>query len=194
MRLSVGFTATDFPPLRGSKPARKPVVSIRGLSMSSSDNHPHLIRAEAVKAAESCASHPWNPQSLLFGTHLSKEGGLKRTGVSIVRIPSGKESFAYHLHHCEEEWIYILSGRAITEIDGSEYEVGVGDFMAFPTPSVAHHLRNPFDAELVYLMGGENRDYEVADFPKLGKRMVKLKGKAVVYDLNEGKPFMPHEG
>lgn len=27
MNLTIGFTATDFPPLRGSKPAREPGVS-----------------------------------------------------------------------------------------------------------------------------------------------------------------------
>jgi uncharacterized cupin superfamily protein len=43
----------------------------------------------------------------------------------------------------------------------------------FPTPSVPHHLKNPSDQDLVYLMGGENRKFEVADFPRLGKRMVK---------------------
>lgn len=161
--------------------------------MSSSPEYPHLIRADAVKAAESGTSHPWNSDSQLYGTHLSDAGGLKRTGVSIVRIPPGKESFAYHLHHREEEWIYILSGRAIAEIDDTEYEVGPGDFMAFPTPSVAHHLRNPYDDELVYLMGGENLDHEVADFPRLGKRMIRLNGKVVVYDLKSGRPLGPFE-
>jgi uncharacterized cupin superfamily protein len=151
--------------------------------------YPHLVRAEQVKAAEGSFSHPWNPQSLLVGSHLSKLGGLKRTGVSIVRIPAGHESFAYHAHHREEEWIYVLSGRAIAEIDDAEYEMGPGDFVAFPTPSVAHHLRNPFDEELVYLMGGENLDFEVADFPRLGKRMVKLEGEPVIYDLESGKGF-----
>jgi uncharacterized cupin superfamily protein len=141
--------------------------------------YPHLLRAEQVKAAEGSFSHPWNPQSLLVGTHLSALGGLKRSGVSVVRVPAGHESFAYHAHHREEEWIYVLSGRAVAEIDDAEYELGPGDFVAFPTPSVAHHLRNPFD---------------VADFPKLGKRMLKLEGKAVIYDLDAGKPFGPAEG
>jgi uncharacterized cupin superfamily protein len=153
--------------------------------------YPHLVRAGQVKAAEGSFSHPWNPQSLLVGSHLSKLGGLERTGVSIVRIPAGHESFAYHAHHREEEWIYVLSGRAIAEIDDAEYEMGPGDFVAFPTPSVAHHLRNPFDEDLVYLMGGENLDFEVADFPRLGKRMVKLEGKPVIYELDGGKPLGP---
>ncbi|MEH2226212.1 cupin domain-containing protein [Nostoc sp.] len=45
-------------------------------------------------------------------------------------IPAGKESFVYHSHHCEEEWIYILSGQAIAEIDKEEFEVFPGNFMA----------------------------------------------------------------
>lgn len=149
----------------------------------------HLVKADRVKAAEETASHPWNPDSLIIGTHLSPLGGLQRTGVSIVRVPPGKESFCYHAHHYEEEWIYILSGRAVADIDDAEHEVGPGDFMAFPTPSVAHHLRNPFDEEVVYLMGGENREYEVADFPRLGRRMVKLHGEITIYDMQSGREF-----
>lgn len=159
--------------------------------MSQANECPHLIPASAVKAAESSASHPWNPKSLLQGTHLSNLGGLKRTGVSLVCIPAGHESFAYHAHHREEEWVYILSGQGLAEIDGVEYAVGPGDFMAFPTPSVPHHLRNPHDEDLVYLMGGENREFEIADFPRLGKRMVRLDGEVVIYDLESGTPLGP---
>jgi uncharacterized cupin superfamily protein len=156
-----------------------------------SQPYPHLIRADQVKAAESSVSHPWNQKSLLVGSHLGRLGGLERTGISVARIPAGHESFAYHSHQREEEWIYVLAGRAMAEIDGAQYELGPGDFVAFPTPSVAHHLRNPFAEELVYLMGGENLDFDVADFPRLGKRMVKLNGEAVIYDLDAGKPFGP---
>jgi uncharacterized cupin superfamily protein len=111
--------------------------------------------------------------------------------VSIARMPPAKESFVYHSHQHEEEWLYILSGHGIAEIDGEELEVGPGDFIAFPTPSVPHHLKNPFDQELVYLMGGENREFEVADFPRLGKRMIKNGEKFEVYDVSNAKPFGP---
>ena len=59
------------------------------------------------------------------------------------------------------------------------------------SPSVPHYLKNPFDQELVYLMGGENREFEVADFPRLGKRMVKSTEKFEVYDVSDAKPFGP---
>jgi len=153
------------------------------------EKKPCLIRATDLKTREDTFSHPWNPNSLVRGVHLSAQVGLQRTGVSVVHIPPGKESFIYHSHQFEEEWIYILSGRGIAEIDGQEHEVGPGDFMGFATPSVAHHLKNPFVEELTYLMGGESREYEVADFPKLGRRMVRCRNERVIYDLESGKAF-----
>ena len=70
--------------------------------------------------------HPWDPKSHLIGVGLSDAVGLKRTGVSIVRTPPGKESHVYDQHHREEESIYILSGQGIAEIDDKEYQVGTG--------------------------------------------------------------------
>lgn len=152
-------------------------------------NYPHLLRVADIKKAESTFSHPWNPKSEITGTHMSALAGLSRSGVSLVRIPAGKESFAYHLHHREEEWIYILSGRGVAQIDGEEYELGPGDFVAFPTPSVAHNMTNPHEQELVYMMGGENLEHEIADFPTLGKRMIKTGKSIEIYNLADGEPF-----
>jgi uncharacterized cupin superfamily protein len=150
-----------------------------------------VLHASDTRQHEQSFSHPWNPNSQLIGVQLSRALGLKRAAVSIARMPPGKESFVYHSHYHEEEWLYILSGRGVIEIDGEEIEVGAGDFMAFPTPSVPHHLKNPFDQELVYLMGGENREFDVADFPRLGKRMIKNVEKFEVYDMSSAKPFGP---
>jgi uncharacterized cupin superfamily protein len=151
------------------------------------ETYPHIVRKAAIQEGEGTFSHPWNPASQITGTRMSELGGLKRTGVSVARVAPGKESFAYHSHHTEEEWIYILSGRATALIDGQEYELGPGDFVAFPTPSVAHNIANRSNEELVYLMGGENHPNEVADFPALDRRMVKLNGKATIYRLSDGK-------
>ncbi|MDZ7748320.1 MAG: cupin domain-containing protein [Halofilum sp. (in: g-proteobacteria)] len=138
-------------------------------------------------------SPPWNPRSTIVGVRLGEELGLARTGVSVARVPPGRESFVYHAHHHEEEWLYILSGCGVAEVDGRELAVGPGDFLAFPTPSVAHHLRNPFDYDLVYLMGGEHRECEIADFPRLGKRTVRSGAEVTVYDLAAGQPLASPE-
>src|SRR5262249_34075901 len=119
--------------------------------------------------------------------------GLSRVGVNLLRIPPGKESFIFHSHRGEEEFIYILSGRGIAEIGEETFEVGAGDFMGFPTPSVGHHLKNPFSEELVYLSGGERHEMEIADFPRIGKRMVRVGDKMELYAVTEAKPFAPYE-
>ncbi len=133
----------------------------------------NIVRAADIAAHSQEFAHPWNPASQMIGMQVSRSVGLKRAAVNFIRVPAGRESYVYHSHQHEEEWIYVLSGRAVALIDDEEYEVGPGDFIGFPTPSVAHLLRNPGPDELVYLIGGENLPYDVADFPKLGKRMIR---------------------
>jgi len=135
-----------------------------------------------------------NPNSEFIGAGLSRLAGMSRAHVSLARLPAGKDSFAYHAHMLEEEWIYILSGRGIAEIDGASHEVGPGDFMGFATPSVAHLLKNPFTEELVYLMGGEDKPLDVLDYPALGKRylLIRCADGTEFYELGAPvKPFGP---
>jgi uncharacterized cupin superfamily protein len=153
------------------------------------ENPKFLLHAAEIDAQADSFSHPWNDNSLVTGTRMSRLAGLQRVGVSKVMVPPGKESFIYHSHHCEEEWIYILSGKGMARIDGSEHEVSAGDFMGFPTPSVAHHLANPFNEDLVYLMGGESKDVEIADFPDIGKRMLRRGADVEIFDAADAKPF-----
>jgi uncharacterized cupin superfamily protein len=154
----------------------------------------HLIRADEAAASADSFSHPWNPNSEVIGVRLGAMAGLSRLGVNLLRVPGGKESFVYHSHYREEEWIYILSGRGLAEMDGEELEVSAGDFMGFPAPSVAHHLRNPYEEELVYLVGGESLDVEVADFPRLGKRTLRRGQNIEVYDISDARGFGPLDG
>ena len=159
--------------------------------MNDKNKYSNLIRKDFINENESTFSHPWNSDSEITGTHLSQLAGLKRTGVSLVRVASGKESFAYHSHHREEEWIYIISGKGVASIDGNNYEMRAGDFVAFPTPSVPHNMTNPFKDDLVYLMGGENLEHEIADFPLLDKRMIRSGDDIQIYKLSDVKVFEP---
>ena len=149
----------------------------------------HLISATEALAAEALWSHPWNPNSAVASVFLGRTLGLQRTGVNIARVPPGKESFLPHRHEREEEWVYVLSGRGVAEIDGEQLEVRAGDFMAFPAPSVVHHLRNPFEVDLVYLMGGENLSHEIEDFPTVGKRVVRCGDDHQVYNISDARPL-----
>lgn len=148
-----------------------------------------------VKAGDFDASpefhfrQPLNPKSDIFLRSLGDAGGLERTALMVGRILPGGESFVYHSHENDEEFLYILSGRARIEIDDQVMDIGTGDFVGFPTPSVAHHLTNPFDDELVYLMGGERGSLDVAHFPRLGKKAVRTSEGFFFVDDDAFQPF-----
>jgi uncharacterized cupin superfamily protein len=149
----------------------------------------HVVRADAIAAQTRPFVHPWNPRSEMRAAWLGGSAGLTRTGVNLLRLPPGNESFTYHAHLHEEEWIYIVSGRAVLDDGDACHELGAGDFAAFPTPSQPHQLRNPFDADVVYLAGGERAQLDVVDFPRLGKRVVRVGNRATVHELDGGTPL-----
>ncbi|MGH6899908.1 MAG: cupin domain-containing protein [Geminicoccaceae bacterium] len=131
-----------------------------------------LTDAEIRTIREMRLCQPLNPNSEVHLRPLSELVGMQRVRLSLGRIGPGRESFAYHAHEADEEFVYILSGRGRAEIGDETVEVGPGDFMGFATPSVAHHLTNPYDEDLVYLMGGERSRVEVSSFPRAGKRII----------------------
>lgn len=120
---------------------------------------------------------------------LSDAVGMKNIGVHLVRVEPGKETTQFHFHHCEEEFIYIIFGRGIAEIGDEEFEVAAGDFMGFTTPSLPHSMRNPFAEDLVYLMGGEWRDDDVCDYPRIKKRQYRINDERKLIDWEDLKIF-----
>ena len=156
---------------------------------------PYLVRAKALaELPEIAFQHPLNPKSEIHMRSLGDLAGLQRMGVHVARVPPGKESFVYHYHHYEEEFVYVIAGRGLAEIGDATYEVGPGDVMLFPARVVAHHLTNPFTEDLVYLMGGTRHDVEIGEFPRLGKRAVFERGHdAYVVEVASIGPFFKAE-
>ncbi len=144
----------------------------------------YLVRADEWKGMEGAVPvrHPLNPNSHVDWMSLSDRAGMQRAHVAIGRIPPGKESFIYHSHSLQEEWLFILEGRGRAEIGADAFEVGPGDYMGFPTDGTGHHLINNGESDLLYLMGGERTDVEVARFPKQKKLMVAKDKKIALID------------
>ncbi len=154
--------------------------------MTDSDKK-HLVTAS--DAAAVTIEHPLNANSEMAVRFLSRAAGMQRLGISEGRLPPGREAFVYHSHATEEEFLYILEGRGQLRVDNETVEVGAGDFIAFPTPSAAHALTNPFSETLVYLMGGEHHAAEVADFPDHHKRFFRTSHDAFIVDHDDISPL-----
>jgi uncharacterized cupin superfamily protein len=145
-----------------------------------------VVRAADALRERAAYSQRLNPRSRFDGAELARAGGLERVGVSIAWLKPGEESFAFHAHMVEEEWLYVLSGRAVVEMGDESVEVGAGDFVAFPAPNVPHLVRNAFDQECSYLMGGQiGLPLDLIDYPRLGKKYLLRR--------EPGKPTSFHE-
>ncbi len=157
-----------------------------------------LLRAASIFEKRRWFSQRLNPSSRFRAFSLAEAAGLERVGVSVAWLAPGKESFAFHAHRYEEEWLYILEGSGLSIMGDEEAPIAAGDFIAFPAPSVAHVLRNTGSGDLVYLMGGENLPVEVIEYPRLGKTYMLLsrrasgKPRTEFYELGQAEfPFGP---
>lgn len=152
----------------------------------------HIVRTAGLDWSQTWRGrHPFNPASEMRLVPLSGPTGMGRVGVSLIRIPPGKESFIPHAHTIQEEFVFILEGAGEMALDGVAHPVGPGDFVGFPTDGVVHSLVSKGPGDLVYLTGGERGSVEVAEMPSIGKTTVfrnghmSLHGKDGVEELTE---------
>ncbi len=146
-------------------------------------------RARIEKEHPEAYRHPFNPKSEMHGCVLGRQVGLTRVGLTFIRVPPGRESFVFHRHNVEEEFAFVLSGKGVVDIGDETFDLGPGDFVGFPAGTHAHHIRNTGTEDLVYLSGGENARVEIGDFPREGKRIVRIEREATVYPIALGEPF-----
>lgn len=133
-----------------------------------------VIDAGRIDAMEETEfRHPLNPRSGASYRSLSEAAGLERIGFHMIRLGPGREANELHTHRYEEEFYYVLSGRGVVLVGDDEHEVGPGSFVGFPAPSAAHLMTNPYDEDLVYLVGGERSRFEIAEFPRHDKVLIR---------------------
>lgn len=149
-----------------------------------------LLTADAIAKMKEMRRVHWLDARAVRNTRsLGDAVGMTDLGIHLVRVNPGDHTTVYHTHYGDEEFVYILAGHGVAEIGGRKFKVGPGDFMGFTAPSLPHAMTNPFRAELVYLVGGTRKPFDVSEYPRLRKRAYKFAGKrhTVRYrDANEG--------
>jgi len=142
----------------------------------------HIVRTGGLDWSQTWRGrHPFNPASEMRLVSLGDAAGLQRVGVSLIRIPPGKESFIPHAHAVQEEFVFVLEGTGEVVLDGVAHPVGPGDFVGFPTDGVVHSLRCVGPGDLVYLTAGERSAVEVAEMPTIGKTTVFRNGRMSLF-------------
>jgi uncharacterized cupin superfamily protein len=150
-----------------------------------------IVRAEKAFEFRQPITYPWNPGTIVAGTNLDQMVGLTQSRVRVVRLAPGSVASLYHSHTCEEEWVYVLQGQGVLEIEETEHLLGPGDFAGFPAPTAPHQLRNPFQKSLICLMGGSRTTVDLADFPRDGKRLFRRGDSLEIYDSADAEEVAP---
>jgi uncharacterized cupin superfamily protein len=134
---------------------------------------PQHISKDALARCRSSETiaHPLNPRAKRRSLALGDEAGLSTCAVHLNIVAPGDETTEPHVHEFVDEFVYILSGTASVFLDDAEHAVGPGDFIAFPARGPAHWMKNTGTTDLVYLVGGDRKDHDVCDYPRLDKRV-----------------------
>lgn len=92
--------------------------------------------------------------------------GAKKLGYSFFSVPPGKTAFPFHLHHTNEEMIYVFEGEGTLRFEKEEQTVSAGTFISFP-PGAGHphQLINTSDRALKYLCVSTMEYPEITEYP-----------------------------
>lgn len=137
-------------------------------------------RIEAME--ERTHVHQYNENAVRLTRTLGDLAGLEDMGLHMVRIEPGRETTEHHYHGQDEEFLIILSGRGEAHIGDEKLEVAPGDVMMFPKGGPAHSMRNPFQDDLVYLMGGTRPPVDICTYPRLGRTQIRANGEKQYVD------------
>jgi mannose-6-phosphate isomerase-like protein (cupin superfamily) len=85
--------------------------------------------------------------SVCDGWHLLKDASLS---VIQERVPAGAGE-QRHYHSVAQQFFYILSGRALIELDGRSVTLGAGEGLHVPA-KICHCFKNVSGAEVTFLV------------------------------------------
>ncbi|SLN69040.1 cupin domain-containing protein [Roseisalinus antarcticus] len=137
----------------------------------------YLVTAAEIAAMEGLAkSHFLNPGARRINKSLGDLAGLTGIGVHLIEVAPGNATTEHHVHHHEDECVFVLSGTATAHIGDAAHAIGPGDFIGYRKGGLAHSIRNTGSETLRCLVIGARLAHDVGDYPRLGKRIYRHAG------------------
>lgn len=137
----------------------------------------YLVRAEEIAAMEGLdKAHFLNPGARRVNKSLGDLTGLTGIGFHIIEVAPGDETTEHHLHHHEDECLYVLDGTATARIGAEEVPVGPGDFIGYRKGGLAHSIVNSGKVPLRLIVAGARLAQDVCDYPRAEKRLYRNAG------------------
>ena len=139
----------------------------------------YLVTAEEIAAMEGLAkTHFLNPTAKRINKSLGDLTGLTGLGFHIIEIAPGDETTEYHVHHFEDECVYVLPGQATAVIGEERHAIGPGDFIGYRKGGLAHTILNTGTETLRCIVVGQRLPHDVGDYPRKRQRIYRNEGMA----------------
>ena len=126
--------------------------------------------------------HFLNENAVRLNKSLGDTVGLNNIGVHLITVQPAHFSTEFHVHHFEEECIYVLSGQGVAMLGEESHPIGPGDFIGCPLNGVAHCMKAEGSEPLVCLVVGQRLPQDVSDYPNVKTRLYRNNGE---WDLVE---------
>lgn len=137
----------------------------------------YLVTAEEIADMQGLQkTHFLNKNARRTNKSLGDLAGLTGIGFHIIEVEPGHETTEYHLHHHEDEAIYVLAGTATAEIGEDSFAIKPGDFIGYRKAGKAHTIRNTGNETLRMIVVGERLAHDVGDYPRQRKRIFRQAG------------------
>ena len=121
-------------------------------------------------------THFLNPNAKRVNKSLGDLTGLSGFGFHIIEVAPGCVTTEYHVHHHEDECVYVLAGAATAVIGDESFSVEAGDFIGYRKGDLAHTITNTGAEVLRCIVVGERLAHDVGDYPNQGKRIFRNAG------------------
>jgi len=139
----------------------------------------YLVRRDEIVALEGERKvHTLNDQAVRVTKSLGDLTGLTGLGFHIIEVAPGMETTEYHVHHHEDECVYVLAGTATATIGDEDFAIEPGDFIGYRKGGRAHTIRNTGAQVLRCIVVGQRLDHDVGDYPRKQQRIFRNKGLA----------------
>ncbi len=120
---------------------------------------------------------------------LGNEVNLSQFGVNLTKLKPGAASALRHWHENEDEFVFILEGKATLIEDEVETVLGPGDAAGFKAGIAnGHQLVNNSEADLLFLEIGSRMATETAHYPEHDLVAVKDDG-GLRFTNKQGEPY-----
>lgn len=137
----------------------------------------YIVSSAEVAAMDGLQkSHFLNANAQRNNKSLGDLVGLTGFGFHIIEVEPGHETTEHHVHHHEDECVYVLEGEATAVVGDDEISIGPGDFLGYRKGGLAHSIKNTGSATLRCIVVGERLAHDVGDYPRLGKRIYRNEG------------------